>query len=106
MKLDEIKANYIYYTEIDLGGGDFVKLREPAMQELNELNSKGRSAESLAGLFPSCLVDHSFIDEDGGKAAPGRVYEELKESGSLFTEILSVWLEKIPFQHRLRKEPK
>jgi hypothetical protein len=106
MKLNEMKDKYIFYTEIDLGGGDFVKLREPTMKEFNEINSSGRNLESLNKLFPACLADHSFTDEDGAKAAPGKVYDELKMSGSLFTEILAAWLEKIPFQQRLRKEPK
>jgi hypothetical protein len=51
-------------------------------------------------------VDHSFIDESGVRAAPDKVYEELKMRGALFTELIATWLEKIPFQHRLRKEPK
>lgn len=106
MKLSEVKENYIFYTKIDLDGGDFVKLREPSTKELSELNSDGRSLESLTKLFPACLVDHSFIDEDGGKADPGKVFDELKGSGSLFTDIVTTWLQSVPFQERLKKKPK
>jgi hypothetical protein len=106
MKLNEMKGKYVFCTTIDLGDGEFLKLREPTLQELNEINNSGRNVETLSSLFPACLVSHSFIDEDGAIAAPDKVYEELKMSGSLFTEIITAWLENVPFQHRLRKEPK
>jgi hypothetical protein len=106
MELNKMKDKYIFHTTIDLGDGDFVKLREPTLQELNEVNNSGRNTETLSKLFSVCLVDHSFIDESGVRAAPDKVYAELKMSGSLFTELIAAWLEKIPFQHRLRKEPK
>jgi hypothetical protein len=106
MKLSRVKNEYIFNTRIDLDGGDYITLREPSMRELNEINEAGRNVSSLSGLFPACLIDHSFTNEDGGKAKPTEVYEALKESGSLFTEILAQWLQNIPFQQRLRKERK
>jgi hypothetical protein len=104
MKLSDVKEKCVFYTKIDLGDGDFVKMRELNIQELAKLNDSEKKAEALTGLFPSCLVDHSFFDDDGNKASSLDVFTELKGSGSLFTEIIAAWLENIPFQQRLRKE--
>jgi hypothetical protein len=103
MKLDEAKAKYVFYTEIDLGDGDFIKLKEPSIGDLDSLNKvdDNNKINELAKLFPSCLVDHSFYTAEDVKASNKDVYAMLRESGSLFMNIISTWMGKIPFRSRL-----
>jgi hypothetical protein len=108
MKLGEINEKYVFSVEIDLGDGDFVKLREPTVGEfdgMNKVEDEDRIGE-LSKLFPACLVDHSFTknDDDNKKAGREEVYNELKQSGSLFMEIITAWMDALPFQHRLKKK--
>jgi hypothetical protein len=112
MKLSEAKNKYVFSTKIDLGDGDFVKLRELTvgeMEKLKKVNEEDWITE-LSKLFPSCIVDHSFSkDSDGGegqKASGDEVYNELKNSGTLFLEIIAAWMESLPLSNRLKKEPK
>ena len=43
-------------------------------------------------IFPQCVVDSSFEKESGVKLSGREVYDIVKKSSSLFTEILHVWL--------------
>jgi hypothetical protein len=109
MKLNEMK-NYVFYTEIDLGDGNFVKLREPSIGELDEMNKAKEEDRimELAKLFPLCLLNHSFSknDDESKRASSEEVYNELKKSGSLFMEIITTWMGSLPFSQRLKKEEK
>jgi hypothetical protein len=110
MKLGDINEQYIFYTEIDLGEGEFVKLREPSISEVDSLTraeDKDKIIEAEK-LFPNCLVDHSFTknDDPNKKASREEVYKELRKSGTLFLEILETWMQSFPFRNRLQKQPK
>jgi hypothetical protein len=108
MKLSDAKNKYLFSTEIDLGDGEFIKLREPSVKDIDGLNRAEDQDRVLAlgKLFPLCLVDHSFEQEDGRKSSNEEVYNMLKESSSLFMEIISTWMEAVPFRSRLQKERK
>jgi hypothetical protein len=111
MKLSEINENYVHCALIELSeDGDFVQLREPTVGELDQMHKakeEDRITE-LSKLFPLCLVDHSFSanDDDNKKASGKEVYGELQKSGTLFMEIISIWMESLPFNKRLKKEEK
>jgi hypothetical protein len=106
MNIEHAKNKYIFNTKIDLGDNEFIKLREPSISELDGLNkaSEENRVIELEKLLPLCLVDHSFTNSEGGKATNKEVYNFLKDSGTLFTEIIGVWIESLPFKHRLEKE--
>jgi hypothetical protein len=106
MKLSQAKDKYIFFTEIDLGDGDFVKLRELTIGEMDKLKriKEDDWITELSKLFPSCLIDHSFIKDDDQKASSDEVYNELKQSGTLFMEIITVWMNALPLSGRLKKE--
>jgi hypothetical protein len=108
MRLQDAKSKYVLSTKIDLNDGDFVELREPTLKEVNEINRAPEDGkmEVISGLFTACLINHTFEDDDGNKAANKDVCNTLKESGSLYLSILSEWVESAPFQQRLRKERK
>jgi hypothetical protein len=109
MKLSEAKEKYIFCKKIELGAGEFVKMRELTIGEMDKLKKlkEDEWIAELSRLFPSCLIDHSFFkDEEGGEKASGdEVYDELRKSGSLFVDILTMWLTSLPLSGRLKKEP-
>jgi hypothetical protein len=108
MKIGDINKNYVFSTEIKLDENEFIKLREPNINELENMNqaSEENRLNELGKLFPLCLVDHSFKknDDDNKKASNEEVYNELRKSSSLFLDIISIWFENIPFQSRLKKK--
>ena len=114
MEVSQFGATHVFktriYLEKDATEGDFVELREfnkAEMHKLVELGQKtGAKAEAeLASFYESmfipCLVDHSFT-ENGEKASAESVFETLKQSGSLFYDVLAIWAESSPFSKRLR----
>jgi hypothetical protein len=114
MNLNEAKNKYIFYTKVDLEDGDFLKLREPSIAELDTLNKAKEDSKikEMERLFPVCLVDHSFVvdrcNKDGGnvveKASSEEVYKMLRDSGTLFIEVITTWMQSIPFKDRLKNK--
>jgi hypothetical protein len=106
MNINEAKEKYIFYTEIKLEDDDFIKLREPTVKELNNMNRVDEKSimDELEKLFPACLVDHNFTEEDGTKCPNEKVVKLLKDSGSLFVEVVEYWTKSLPFQSRLERE--
>lgn len=104
MLLSEIQQKFVFKTRIELDKNNFIELREPKQFEIINMSDDGtKNLEVLAKIFPDCVVDSSFTKEDGTKATGKEIYDELKNSGSLFTEIITTWLQSIPFQQRLMK---
>ena len=107
MKISEAEKKYIFTTKIELDNGDYIELREPNTQEISSFGDDGKkNLELLEKIFPSCVVDSSFTDDNDNKVDGKTLYNFLKKSSSLFTEILNIWIESIPFQSRLQKKQK
>lgn len=109
MNLSEIKKKYIYTTRIELEDGEYVVLREPNQEEIiliSQGDSQSDTMKQMEELFPKCLIESSFTTDAGKPASGNELYNELKASGSLFSEILTLWLDSIPFQSRLKKNLK
>jgi hypothetical protein len=110
MKISEAKKKYLFTTKIELDDEDYVVLREPTIQEMQMFSGDDKDKknyEAVEKLFPVCLIDHSFYEDDGvTKAKNTAVYEILKDSSSLYTEIVDTWFKSIPFQSRLKKPKK
>jgi hypothetical protein len=103
MKISEAKTKYIFKTKIKIGGDgkDYVTLREPTVEEMTEFSAvddNGQRMEALRKLFPACIVDHTFTGEDGNKASSEEVHGFLKESSSLYTNIIDEWFNSLPFR--------
>lgn len=102
MKLAELQ-NYVFKTRIYLEEGVYIELREPTQKELIGISDdSSKNLELLERIFPACVVDTSIEENPSGK----EIYDVLKESGSMMTEILTTWLESIPFQSRLLRKEK
>jgi hypothetical protein len=110
MNITEARKNYIFTTRIEIpsltgGENDFVELREPTIEEMRLFgDDEMKNLEALKTLFPKCLIDHSFTNDDGTKSTNQDVYNLLKDSASLYTDIVGVWFKSIPFQSRLRSK--
>jgi len=95
MKLN--KENFIFTTKIDLPDGGFIVLREPTDGELKGFSGEAREdADKLRKIFPACIIEHNYDD-----AKTQEVAEALSASGSLFADILTKWMQDIPFQNRI-----
>ncbi|MDR0722100.1 MAG: hypothetical protein LBF75_04795 [Treponema sp.] len=109
MKFSCARDKYIFTTKIYLDDEeeDYVELREPSLQEMQSLGGDSKqNIKTLEVLFPKCLIRHSFVDDDGESTDSKAVYDMLKESASLFTEIIDTWFKSIPFNSRLKKGSK
>jgi hypothetical protein len=116
MKITEARKRYLFTTKIELPKdnpddeneeSDFIILREPTLEEIQAFGDDDKkNTESLKKLFPTCLVGHSFVNDDETKTTNAEVYNFLKDSSSLYTEIIDTWFKSIPFQSRLRKPQK
>lgn len=107
MTLSNFGKTFLWTTRIDLDEENFIELREPNQAEIVNLSDDGtKNLQMLGQILPDCIVKSSFTNEDGTPAKGKDIADALKQSGSLFTEILTTWLESIPFQHRLMKEQK
>ena len=110
MKLSEAKGKFIFTTRIELeslGDGEFIELREPNQKEIVNLSDDAtKNLEMMGKIFPACVVASSFVDDEGKASTGEAIYTELQKSASLCTEVLSTWLNSIPFQHRLMNSAK
>lgn len=107
MRLADFSEKFIYKTRIDLGNDEFISLREPTTAEIADFSDDAsKNMKVMERIFPKCIVDSSFENNDGNKATGQEVYNALKDSGSLFTEIIGEWMNSIPFAGRLQKKGK
>lgn len=113
MEISKARERYLFKTRIELpvenegDDIDYVVLREPTIEEMQLFTDDGKkNIDMLKTLFPKCLVEHSFINDDSTPAKKEEVYAMLRESSSLYAEIINVWFDSIPFQSRLRKPQK
>jgi hypothetical protein len=118
MQISKARDKYLFTTKIYLDqnkdglpdeSGDYIVLREPTIQEMQLFkDDEKKNFETLEKLFPKCLIDHSFYDdeEETVKSDTKAVHDLIKESGSLFPEVIDIWFKSIPFSSRIRKREK
>lgn len=107
MNINDFKNKYIFTTRIDIDEESWIELREPSSDEMNKLgNKEDKYFEKLSEIFPSCIIKSSFVDDEGNPVSGRKVYDALKQSGTLYTEILSTWGNSLPFHARIKKPVK
>ena len=57
-------------------------------------------------ILPNCIIETSITKDDGSFATGKEICDVLKASGSVFTEVLSTWIQSIPFNSRLNPKEK
>lgn len=91
------KSNFVFTTRLDLPDGGYIVLREPTDNEIKNFSGETREdADKLRKIFPACIIEHGY---DNVKTS--EVAEVLASSGSLFADILTTWMQSIPFQKRI-----
>lgn len=102
----EIEQTYLFSKKVEFSIGDseteYVELREFNMEQAKQFQQaakiSGEDMDAVAALnkaeefFPSCVVDSSFVHENGDKLTGKEVYNYLKKSSQLFQLILQTWL--------------
>ena len=107
MKLSELQNKFIFKTRIYLYGEDYIILREPNTAEIAEMSEdEKKNMKVMEKILPNCIVETSITKDDGSFATGKEICDVLKASGSLFTEVLSKWIQSIPFQQRTPKQEK
>jgi hypothetical protein len=110
MNISAARNKYLFTTEIKIPNEEeeqpeFIVLREPSIAEINNFpDDKRKMIAELSNLFPKCLIDHSYTNDDDTKSKNQEVYTMLCASGSLFTDIIKAWFDSIPFHSRLGKK--
>ena len=104
MILSELQNKFIYKTRIDLGDGEFITLREPNTAEISEMSEdEKKNMKIMERILPNCIVESSITKDNGEPASGKEICDVLKASGSMFSEVLSTWIQSVPFQSRLPK---
>ena len=107
MKLSELQNKFIFKTRIDLDDEDYIVLREPNTAEIAEMSEdEKKNMKVMEKIFPNCIVETSITKDDGSFATGKEICDVLKASGSLFTEVLSKWIQSVPFNNRLNPKEK
>lgn len=105
MTLTEAKQKYVFTTKIELEDGQFIVMREPNLQEYQKFSADDdqKNLEAIKTIFPKCIVESSFTDENGNSASGQQIYEFLSQSATTFTQIMTEWIESCPFQSQGKK---
>lgn len=107
MKLSELQNKFIFKTRIDLDDEDYIVLREPNTAEIAEMSEdEKKNMKVMEKILPNCIVETSITKDDGSFATGKEICDVLKASGSVFTEVLSKWIQSIPFNSRLNPKEK
>lgn len=97
-KLSTAATKFVRDARIELDGEDYIVLRELTEKEMLTLSADegAKNIEVLGKLMPSCMIDHSFEDDNGDKAEPAAVVAMLKQSCSKYSEIIEHWVKLLP----------
>ena len=107
MKLSELQNKFIFKTRIDLDDEDYIVLREPNTAEIAEMSEdEKKNMKIMEKILPNCIIETSITKDDGSFATGKEICDVLKASGSVFTEVLSKWIQSIPFNSRLNPKEK
>src|SRR5574344_1184579 len=109
MEITDFKKKALFTQRIDLSdameeSNTFIELRELTITELASLGEDGKkNLEALDKIMPQLIIDSSFTN-NGDKATGQEVTTILRGTGSLYTEILETFMQKIPFSARLKSK--
>lgn len=102
------KNDFVFKTRIDFeidGNEEFVVLREMTTAEKSQVMAAGKldaegNPTDVVGMlvqsekyFAGCVIESSAVDEEGNAVKGSALYDYLKQSSSVFHEILSTWIQ-------------
>ena len=109
MEITEFKKKALFTQRIDLSEAldepdSFIELRELTLTELSSLGEDGKkNLDVLDKIMPQLIIDSSFTNNNE-KATGQEVVAILRGTGSLYTDILDYFMQKIPFSQRLKSK--
>lgn len=113
MNISEAKKKICFTVTIDLGEfneemrGEYVTLKEPDYTAVRTFSKdEDKIMKQMDEIFPSCLVDSSFTDDNGKKAEARVVADVLRSAGSLMIKVLEVWINSCPFGSAKKSDTK
>lgn len=104
MKLKDV--NFVFKTTIKLSDvtsdealkNETITLREPTAVEFSKFSDNASdNIAVLRKLFPSCVVNSTFEDENGNTDNGDEIFKLLDKSASTMTKILNLWINSCPF---------
>ena len=99
IKLSEKK--FVFTTKLNVDDELWVELREPTLIEFKKFSDDGMAnLEAARKLFPSCIIDSNFENDEGEKATGEQIWKLVEPSASLASRIINEWLESIPFRFK------
>jgi hypothetical protein len=131
MKISEAKNRFLFKTRIPLYeeyedyekllrdikdnpemkidiGDDWVDIREPNIKELQEIQKtdEGELFNTMYKLIEQFIIASSIENDDGTPAKIKDVANIIRESSSMFSGILNIWTQTLPFNSRQEKQQK
>lgn len=99
IKLTDASKNFVFKIRIQIDKDAWVELREPTLIEFKKFGEDAQSnIEAARKLFPLCIVDSNFEDEDGNKATGQQIWSVIEPSASTASHVINEWLSSIPFR--------
>ena len=107
MRISEAQEG-MFSVKIEIGQYFGVKPNEAwiKMRETNEKESFAFTQNSeenvklLRKIWPDCIIDHNFVDDDDDPASLEKVINLLKKSGDCITYICERWMQENPMVKR------
>ncbi len=97
IKLSEKK--FVFTTKLNVDDELWVELREPTLIEFKKFSDDGMAnLEAARKLFPSCIIDSNFENDEGEKLTGEQIWKLIEPSASLASRLINEWLESIPFR--------
>lgn len=110
MKLSSAREKGIFKTTIYIGQffeeeeeAVWITMREPSTDETTKFNTEDEAAslKALKEVFPACITDHNFENEEGNKAKKKEVFDFILESSALFGYVTQEWQNALPLANRI-----
>lgn len=99
IKLSDASKRFLFKTRIQIDKDSWVELREPSLIEFKKFGEDAQgNIEAARRLFPLCIVDSNFEDDDGNKATGAQIWAAIEPSASTASRVINEWLTAIPFR--------
>lgn len=99
MKLSQASKSFVFKTKIQIDADSWVELREPTLIEFKKFGENAQTNIDIARkLFPICIVNSNFEDDDGNKVSGQQIWEVIEPSASTASRVINEWLSSIPFR--------
>jgi hypothetical protein len=112
VRISEARSVGLFRVRVNIGRSfgvedeaEYIVLREPTNDERQQyLVGEQKDVENRAkGLLPKCIVESSFVDDDGKPASADDVAAFICDAGqsaTRYAHVIKTWLEALPLESR------